>query len=219
MKTFLSAEIGINHNGDINICKSLIDMAAESGFNAVKFQKRDINIVYTQDYLSELRESPWGKTQRDQKAGLEFNYDQYLEIDNYCNSKNLKWYASCWDENSLIFMDKFNCEYQKVASAMITDLSFLENLAHRQKYTFISTGMCTLDMIDTAVNIFKKSNCPFELMHTVSTYPMEDEDDHFNIIVIDPPFFYISTQQLLEATNINTNHDYSTKIIIAYLVE
>ena len=182
MHTFISAEIGINHNGDLDICKKLIDIASETGFDAVKFQKRDIDIVYTQEYLATSRDSPWGSTQRDQKAGLEFGHNEYIEIDNYCKEKKIKWYASCWDINSILFMDKFDTDYQKVASAMITDSSFLESLAERGKYTFISTGMSNLDMIDNAVEIFAKKNCSYELMHTVSTYPMDDEDANLNLI-------------------------------------
>ena len=182
MKTFIAAEIGINHNGDMKLCKNLIDLAYDCGFSAVKFQKRDIDVVYTQDYLDTFRESPWGTTQREQKAGLEFNEQQYTEINNYCKSKDLEWYSSCWDLNSLMFMDKFNCKYNKIASAMIVDTDFLENVSQRQKKTFISTGMSNYNMIDHAVNIFKKNNCPFELMHTVSTYPMDDEDANLNLI-------------------------------------
>ena len=119
MSIIITAEIGINHNGDMSICKQLIDVAKESGADCVKFQKRDINQVYTQDYLNSSRESPWGTTQREQKEGLEFSLDQYQEIENYCNKKGIDWYASAWDINSQKFLRKFNSKYNKVASAMI----------------------------------------------------------------------------------------------------
>jgi N-acetylneuraminate synthase len=175
-QTFFIAEIGINHNGDINIAKKLIDLAAETRFDAVKFQKRDINLVYSEEFLNQPRESPWGKTQRDQKKGLEFEYDDYLEIDKYCKSKNILWFASAWDLNSLNFLDQFELQYNKIASAMIVDKLFLSEVAKRKKHTFISTGMSTLKDIEDAVNIFKNENCSFELMHCVSTYPMVAHD-------------------------------------------
>lgn len=175
-KPFLIAEIGINHNGDINIAKKLIDEAIIAGFDSVKFQKRDINLVYSKDILDTPRESPWGKTTREQKNGLEFDLNAYKEIDNYCKSKKIEWFASAWDLNSLKFLDNFNLKYNKIASAMIVDKFFLNEVARQKKYTFISTGMSTISDIDSAVNIFKKNNCPFELMHSVSTYPMAVED-------------------------------------------
>ena len=184
MNTFTSAEIGINHNGDIELCKKLIDVAVNSGFKAVKFQKRDINTVYTPEYLNSLRESPWGETQRDQKLGLEFTLDHYKIIDKYCKEKSIEWYASAWDKNSIKFLDNFDCKYNKVASAMIVDLNFLEEVADRKKYTFISTGMSDYKIIDKAVNLFEKKNCPYELMHTVSTYPMEDKDANISLIPV-----------------------------------
>ncbi len=184
MNTFTSAEIGINHNGDIELCKKLIDVAVNSGFKSVKFQKRDINTVYTSEYLNSLRESPWGKTQRDQKKALEFSLDQYKIINKYCNEKSIEWYASAWDKNSIKFLDNFDCKYNKVASAMIVDLKFLEEVADRKKYTFISTGMSDYNIIDEAVNLFEKKSCPYELMHTVSTYPMEDKDANISLIPV-----------------------------------
>jgi N-acetylneuraminate synthase len=175
-KPFLIAEIGINHNGDINIAKQLIDEATLAGFDAVKFQKRDVDLVYSKEILDTPRESPWGTTTREQKNALEFNFDDYKKIDNYCKSKNIDWFASAWDLNSLKFLNKFNLKYNKIASAMIVDEVFLNEVAKDRKYTFISTGMSTLKNIEVAVDIFKKNNCPFELMHSVSTYPMEVED-------------------------------------------
>ena len=179
---FIIAEIGINHNGDINICKQLIDVAKKSGCDAVKLQKRDIEIVYSKNFLDSHRESPWGKTQRDQKLGLEFSYEHYKEIDQYCKNKGIYWFASAWDLKSQEFLSKFNLKFNKIASAMITYLDLLEKVAEEKKHTFISTGMSTYKDIDNAVKIFRYKNCPFELMHTVSTYPMNDEDANLNMI-------------------------------------
>ena len=182
MKLFLIAEIGINHNGDMSICKKLIDVASISGANAVKFQKREINNVYTQEFLDSPRDSQWGTTQRDQKLGLEFNYDEYMEIDAYCKEKNIEWFASAWDLDSQKFLQKFNCKYNKVASAMIVYKDLLEMVSKEKKHTFISTGMTTYDDIKQAVDIFRKNNCSFELMHTISTYPMKEENANLLMI-------------------------------------
>jgi len=182
MSIFIVAEIGINHNGDMSICKELIDVAAESGCDAVKFQKRDINQVYTQEFLDSPRESQWGTTQREQKLGLEFSADEYQEIENYCKEKGLEWFASAWDINSQKFLRQFNSKYNKVASAMIVYTHLLKEIASEGKHTFISTGMTTYDDIQTAVDIFREADCSFELMHTVSTYPMKDEDANLNMI-------------------------------------
>ena len=182
MSIFIVAEIGINHNGDMSICKELIDVAAESGCDAVKFQKRDINQVYTQEFLASPRESQWGATQREQKLGLEFSADEYQEIEDYCKEKGLEWFASAWDINSQKFLRQFNSKYNKVASAMIVYTELLKEVASEGKHTFISTGMTTYDDIQTAVDIFRTAACSFELMHTVSTYPMKDEDANLNMI-------------------------------------
>jgi N-acetylneuraminate synthase len=182
MTIFIVAEIGINHNGDIDICKKLIDIAVIASCNAVKFQKRDINLVYTQDFLDSPRESPWGTTQREQKAGIEFGLEEYREIALYCQNKGIEWFASAWDLNSQQFLRQFDCKFNKVASAMIVYGELLEMIAEEGRHTFISTGMSTYDDIQKAVDIFRKANCPFELMHTVSTYPMETEDANLNVI-------------------------------------
>lgn len=176
MKTYIIAEIGINHNGDINIAKKLIDVAVIAGCDAVKFQKRTINNVYTQEYLAEPRNSPWGTTQRHQKEGLEFNEYQYDEIDQYCKQKSIEWFASAWDIESQKFLQKYKLKYNKVASAMLTNKELLEEIASEGRYTFISTGMSTYDEIDKVVEIFKKKDCQFELMHCNSTYPMKNKD-------------------------------------------
>jgi len=180
--TFLIAEIGINHNGDINIAKKLIDEAKIAGFDAVKFQKRNIEKVYNKKILDSFRESPWGTTQRQQKNGLEFDRSEYQEIDKYCKAKNITWFASAWELDSLEFLDQFDLKYNKIASAMIVDSNFLKQVALRKKHTFISTGMSTMDDIAKAVEIFKKNDCSFELMHCVSTYPCKPEDVNLNAI-------------------------------------
>jgi len=182
MNIFIIAEIGINHNGDMSICKELIDIASNTGCDAVKFQKRDIDQVYTQEMLNSPRESPWGVTQRDQKAGLEFNAEQYSEINKYCRGKGIEWFASAWDTNSQKFLRQFDCNYNKVASAMVVHEELLKMIAEEKKHTFISTGMTTYEDIQKAIDVFKAAGCPFELMHTVSTYPMNDEDANLNMI-------------------------------------
>jgi N-acetylneuraminate synthase len=182
-KPYLIAEIGINHNGDIKIAKELIKNAKNCGFDAVKFQKRTIDIVYDQKTLDTPRESPWGKTTREQKFGLEFEKLEYDEIDEYCKQLSIDWFASAWDLNSLEFLDQYNLRYNKIASAMIVDQNFLNEVAKKNKHTFISTGMSTKNDIEKAVSIFKKNNCSFELMHCVSTYPMKIEDA--NLVTIE----------------------------------
>jgi len=179
---FVIAEIGINHNGSLSIAKQLIDVASEAGCDAVKFQKRAINKVYTKEVLDSPRESPWGKTQREQKEGLEFGKEEYLEIDKYCRDQGIEWYASAWDLESQEFLRQFDCKYNKIASAMVVDDSFLKAVASEGRHTFISTGMTELDSVDKAVKVFRDAKCPFELMHTVSTYPMNDEDANLNCI-------------------------------------
>ena len=182
MSIKIIAEIGINHNGDMAICKQLINVAKEAGADCVKFQKRDINQVYTQEFLDSPRESQWGTTQREQKLGLEFSADEYQEIENYCKEKGLEWFASAWDINSQKFLRQFNSKYNKVASAMIVHTDLLKEIASEGKHTFISTGMTTYNDIQAAVGIFREADCSFELMHTVSTYPMKDEDANLNMI-------------------------------------
>jgi len=182
MTIFVVAEIGINHNGDIDIAKKLIDVAVDAGADAVKFQKRTINAVYDSTLLDSPRESPWGKTQRQQKEGLEFGEQEYSVIDQYCKAKNILWSASAWDVGSQEFLRKYELQFNKIASAMIVDSALLNMVASERKRTFISTGMSTLDDIDNAVEIFKSHKCPFELMHCVSTYPMPDGDANLRVI-------------------------------------
>ncbi len=182
MGIFIVAEIGINHNGDIEVCKQLVDAAVDSGCDAVKFQKRDIDQVYTPEFLDSSRESPWGVTQREQKFGLEFSADEFKEIDRYCKDKDIEWFASAWDLNSQKFLQGFDCKYNKIASAMTVYPELLKMVAKEGKHTFISTGMCTYDDIQKAVDIFRDEDCSFELMHTVSTYPMKTENANLNVI-------------------------------------
>jgi len=175
-KIKIIAEIGINHNGDLNIAKKLIDAAKKAGADAVKFQKRTIDLVYSKEELASIRESPWGNTFRKQKEGLEFGKKEYTEIYRYCKKLKINWFASAWDLKSQKFLKKFDCKYNKIASAMIIFKPLLETIAAEKKKTFISTGMSDKKNIEDAVNIFKKNNCPYELMHCVSTYPMANED-------------------------------------------
>jgi len=182
MSIFIIAEIGINHNGDVAIAKQLIDVAKEAGADAVKFQKRTIDLVYSKEMLDSPRESPWGATQRAQKEGLEFSLDEYKEIDAYCKKLEFEWFASAWDLESQKFLRQFNCKYNKIASPMIVYEDLLKEVASEKKHTFISTGMTEFRQIDRAVEIFRSIGCPFELMHCVSTYPMDDEDANLNRI-------------------------------------
>lgn len=175
-QVFIIAEIGINHNGDIEIAKQLIDMAKDTGCDAVKFQKRTIDIVYSKEYLDSPRESPWGTTQREQKEGLEFGKEEYDIIDAYCKEKGIDWFASAWDIESQKFLRQYQLKYNKVASAMLTHTDVLKAVAEEKKHTFISTGMSTYEDIDVAVDIFRTNNCPFTLMHCVSIYPADDDE-------------------------------------------
>lgn len=181
-KIFVIAEVGINHNGDIDIAKQLIDLAKAAGCDAVKFQKRTIDIVYSPDVLAEPRESPWGTTQREQKEGLEFGESEYDEIDSHCRQAGIEWFASAWDVPSLRFLGKYNFRFNKVASAMVTHLQFLEAVAREKKIAFVSTGICEWSDIDRAVEVLQKHDCPFVLMHTVSTYPTPEND--LNLLMI-----------------------------------
>lgn len=182
MKIFVTAEIGINHNGDLQLAKKLIDAAVTAGCDAVKFQKRTIEKVYTKEYLDGPRESPWGHTQRAQKEGLEFGRSEYDGIDAYCKEKGIAWYASAWDVDAQRFLRQYDCGYNKVASAMLTNDALLEEIAKEGKHTFLATGMSTYQEIDHAVGIFQKHGCPFELMHCNSTYPMPEADANLSLI-------------------------------------
>jgi len=180
---FVIGEIGINHNGDINIAKKLIDMAKECGCNAVKFQKRTIDKVYSKEVLDTPRDSPWGKTTREQKLGLEFEKEEFDIIDKYCKEKDIEWYASSWDIDSQIFLQQYDLKHNKIASAMLTNLPLLEVVAKEGKHTFIGTGMSEFDQIRVAVEVFQKHNCSFELMHSNSSYPMQLDEANLQCIV------------------------------------
>ena len=182
MSIFIIAEIGINHNGSLDIAKQLIAAAKDAGADAVKFQKRTIDLVYTKELLDSPRQSPWGTTQREQKEGLEFGLEEYKEIDRYCREKDIIWFASAWDLESQKFLRRFDLGYNKIASAMLVYEPLLYMVAEERKHTFISTGMSKIADLDRVVAIFREAGCPFELMHCVSTYPMTDEDANLNRI-------------------------------------
>lgn len=178
----LIAEIGINHNGDVDNAKELIQAAKNTGWDIVKFQKRSIKSVYTEVFLSEKRKSPWGETQRDQKKGLEFGAAEYDELNRFCANLDMPWFGSAWDLESLFFLENYNPTYHKIASPMITHLEFVEEVAKLKKMTFISTGMCQVEDIDRAVEIFKKYTCPYALMHATSIYPTPNDKSNLALI-------------------------------------
>jgi N-acetylneuraminate synthase len=182
MGVFFIAEIGINHNGDLGIAKQLIDMAKECGCHAVKFQKRTIDIVYSQEMLAQPRQSPWGTTQRAQKEGLEFGKKEYDAISAYCKAKEIAWFASAWDVESQEFLQQYDLPYNKIASAMLTHRPLVEMIASEGKHTFISTGMSSFEQTDEVVELFRKASCPFTLMHCVSMYPCPDEDCNIRLV-------------------------------------
>jgi N-acetylneuraminate synthase len=169
------AEIGINHNGDLALAKKLIDVAKAAGCDAVKFQKRTIDVVYSREFLNSPRESPWGTTQREQKQHLEFGEAEYREIDAHCRELGIDWFASAWDVASQRFLRQFGLRYNKIASAMLTHAELLEAVAAERKLTFISTGMSTAAHIQAAVGIFRRHGCPFVLMHCISEYPAPEQ--------------------------------------------
>jgi N-acetylneuraminate synthase len=179
---YIIAEIGINHNGSVDIAKKLIEMAKLAGCDAVKFQKRDLELVYGSKFLEEPRESPWGKTQGDQKRSLEFDREQYSHLKDFTKSCGLDFSASAWDVKSLNFLDEFDLDFHKVASAMITNLDFLAAVASRKKLTLLSLGMSDWQMADRAIQIFDDMKCPVIPMHCVSTYPAKNEE--LNLIQI-----------------------------------
>jgi len=181
---FIIAEIGTNHMGNLEIAKQIIDVAKDAGCDAVKFQKKNINKIYTKNFLDSTIDSPWGTTQREMRLHREFSIKQFEEINKYCKKKKIAWFASCWDTQSQISMRKFKTKYNKVASAMLTHNKLLELIAKEKKYTFISTGMSTMKNIENATKIFKKYKCPFELMHCHSAYPMPTKEANLNMIPV-----------------------------------
>jgi len=148
----------------------------------VKFQKRTIDVVYSPEFLDQPRESPWGSTQRAQKAGLEFGAEEYGEIDAFCRSLGIEWFASAWDVQAQEFLRHYNLRHNKVASAVLTNMPLVEMIAEERRLTFISTGMSTLEEIDVAVEVFRREGCPFELMHCVTVYAMKNEIANLRVI-------------------------------------
>jgi len=179
---YFIAEIGTNHVGDINIAKQIIDIAVKCGCNAVKFQKKSVEKIYTKEFLDSPLVSPWGKTQREMRVNREFSEKQFKEIDKYCKKKKITWFVSCWDIESQLNMRKFKTKYNKVASAMLIHKKLLHTIAEERKHTFISTGMSTMKQIESAVKIFRDYDCPFELMHSHSSYPMKLEESNLKLI-------------------------------------
>jgi N-acetylneuraminate synthase len=166
---FIIAEIGINHNGDIDLARRLISVAVAAGCDAVKFQKRTIDVVYSAEELARPRESPFGTTTGDLKRGLEFGFDEYQMIDRYCREVKMAWFASCWDEASADFMDQFDPPCYKIASASLTDDKLLRYTRAKGKPIILSTGMCTLEEIDHAVDVLGRED--LILLHACSAYP------------------------------------------------
>ena len=181
---YLIAEIGINHNGSIKLAKQLIDLAKSCDFDAVKFQKRDLDICIPDYQKNIMRDTPWGRiSYLDYKKKIEFGKKEFNEIDNYCKKIKIDWFCSAWDLNSLKFLKTYKMKYNKIASALITNTEFLTAVAKQRKITFISTGMSTMKDINRAINIFKKNKCDFILMHCVSSYPVADKDLNLNTIL------------------------------------
>ena len=177
---YVIAEIGINHNGDVEIAKKLVDLAVASGCDAVKFQKRTIEVVYPPEELARPRESPFGTTNGELKYGLEFGQDEYEEIDSYCREKNIIWFASCWDEQAVNFIDQFDVPCYKIASASLTDDRLLQHTRATGKPIMLSTGMSTLEQIDHAVDVLGKND--LLIMHSCSTYPAYYEELNLRVI-------------------------------------
>jgi len=184
-EVLIIAEIGINHNGDINIAKTLIDSAIFAGCDVVKFQKRTPGLCVPEEHKDVKRETPWGiMSYLDYRKRVEFGEKEYDEIDAYCRNKDISWLASAWDVESQLFLRRYNCEYNKIASAMLTHKKLVESVAAEGKHTFISTGMSTMKEIEKVVEIFRKLECPFELMHCNSSYPMPDEQANLRMISV-----------------------------------
>jgi N-acetylneuraminate synthase len=177
---YVVAEIGINHNGDLKIAKKLIDVAVTSGCQAVKFQKRTIEVVYSAEELARPRESPFGTTNGDLRYGLEFGLEQYREIDRYCKERKIDWFASCWDEASVDFIDQFGVSCYKIASASLTDDNLLRHTRAKGRPILLSTGMSSLEQIDHAVDVLGKQD--LVLLHTCSAYPAMYEELNLRVI-------------------------------------
>jgi N-acetylneuraminate synthase len=167
--TYVVAEIGINHNGDLDLARKLIAAASGAGCDAVKFQKRTIDVVYSEHELSRPRESPFGETNGALKRGLEFGEAEFREIDDYCKVLGIQWFASCWDEQSVDFIEQFDPPCYKIASASLTDDALLQHHRMYGRPIVLSTGMSSLDEIDHAVNVLGADD--LVLLHATSTYP------------------------------------------------
>lgn len=179
---YVVAEIGINHNGDTDIARKLIDVAAAAGCNAVKFQKRTVEVVYSAEELARPRENPFGTTNGDLKRALELGLDQYRQIDSYCREKGIVWFASCWDEQSVDFIDQFDVPCYKIASASLTDDNLLKHTRSKGKPIVLATGMSSLEQIDHAVKILGKTD--LVLLHSCSTYPAYYEELNLRVIPV-----------------------------------
>lgn len=177
---FIIAEIGINHNGDINLAKKLIKMAHDLGADAVKFQKRTVDVVYSKHELEMERPNPFGNTNGDLKRGLEFGYEEYKVIDEYCKSLSILWFASCWDEASVDFIEQFNPPCHKISSACLTDDNLIKYIKSKGRPILLATGMSTQEEIDHAVEILGQDN--LVLMHCTSTYPSCEAELNLNVI-------------------------------------
>ena len=177
---FIIAEIGINHNGSVTLAKKMIDIAVTTGCDAVKFQKRTVDIVYTKEELAKERKSVFGNTNGDLKRGLEFGEEEYREIDEYCKNKGIMWFASCWDENSVDFMEKFDIPCYKIASASLTDDNLLKHTRSKGKPIMLSTGMSTMEQIRHAVAVLGEDN--LIILHCTSTYPSNSEETNLRVI-------------------------------------
>jgi len=178
--TFIIAEIGINHNGDVEVAKKLISAAVGAGCDAVKFQKRTIDVVYSPEELAAPRENPFGPTNGDLKRGLEFGLKEYTEINRFCQSLGVPWFASCWDEGSVDFIEQFQPRCYKIASASLTDDALLRHHRAKGRPIILSTGMSTLAQIDHAVEVLGKDD--LILMHATSTYPSKIEELNLRVI-------------------------------------
>lgn len=180
---FTIAEIGINHNGSLELALELIDGAAQAGADAVKFQKRDPDVCVPEQQKPVLRETPWGTmTYLEYKHRIEFGRDEFDAIDARCRELGMAWFASAWDLGSQAFLRSYDLPFNKIASAMLTHTGLLEAVAREGKHTFISTGMSTLDEVDAAVEIFRAHDCPFEVVHCNSSYPAASEELNLRVI-------------------------------------
>ena len=177
---FIIAEIGINHNGSVLLAKKMIDIAVTTGCDAVKFQKRTVEVVYTKEELAKERSSVFGNTNGDLKRGLEFGEEEYREIDNYCRQHGIMWFASCWDEQSVDFMEKFDVPCYKIASASLTDDNLLKHTRSKGKPVLLSTGMSTMEQIRHAVEILGEDD--LILYHCTSTYPSNADETNLRVI-------------------------------------